>query len=247
MSRTVERYQNPAVDDTITLRLFTYNSNNLSDLSSIDKIDVYFLDPYNVSAENPDGRRLVETFDSSVVTAVETGAYLFSLAATGPKYTIGRYIDVWTVRAVDDQPAHEVVNRFQIYPNLWYTTPIPVVYDFSFRFIPNKFRKGSRQYLIIEIIPNVPTAGDLRQYYENIAIVSDLRISIEQSCGDCLPAERDLRLIADKELVDFREKRHGYYQLDTEDMDCGIYDIWFQLDFGGNRYISDRMHFQVFD
>jgi hypothetical protein len=100
---------------------------------------------------------------------------------------------------------------------------------------------------MIEISPNVPTAGELRQYYENLAIVSDLKISIEQRCGDCLPSEQDLRLISDKVLVDYREKRFGFYQLDTEEMDCGIYDVWFQLEFGGNRYISDRYNFQVYE
>jgi hypothetical protein len=101
--------------------------------------------------------------------------------------------------------------------------------------------------LIIEIKPNVPTAGDLRKYYENLAIVADLRITIEQSCGDCMPAERDQRLIVEEALVDYREKRYGYYQLDTTDLSCGIYDVTFRLDFGGNIYISDRMHIQIYD
>jgi hypothetical protein len=106
---------------------------------------------------------------------------------------------------------------------------------------------GSKQYLIIEIVPNVPTAGDLRQYYENLAIVSELKLSIEHHCGDCLPTEKDLRLIVDKESVGYREKRYGYYQFDTEDLECGVYNVWFQLDFGGNIYISDKMQLQVYD
>lgn len=246
---TKERYQNPAVGDQVNLRLFAYNSNNLSNFVSVEQVDIYYLDPQFVSADNPDGRRLVESFDGSIVTHSDTGTYQLQINAEVAKYVIGTYIDVWTVKAVEDEPSSTITNKFQIYPNLWYTTPIPVVYDFSFRFSPNKFRKGARQYLIIEILPNVPTAGDLRQYYENLAIVSDLRVSIEQNCGDCLPAEKDLRLIVDKELVDYREKRFGYFKLDTEDLDlgCGIYDIWFQLDFGDNRYISDRFHFQIYD
>jgi hypothetical protein len=244
-----ERYQNPAVGDDIKLRLFTYNSNNSADLYSVDAVDIYYMDKTLMTAENPDGRRLVETFDGAVVTTEDTGKYLLQINAEEAKYVIGNYLDVWTIKTSDTLPPSHVVNKFQIYPNLWYTTPIPIVYDFSFRFLPNKFRQGAKQYLIIEIVPNVPTAGDLRQYYENLAIVSDLRISIEQNCGDCMPAEKDLRLIVDKELVDYREKRQGYYHLDTEalEMECGIYDIWFQLDFGINRYISDRMHIQIFD
>jgi hypothetical protein len=244
-----ERYQNPAVGDTVNLRLFTYNSNNLADLSEIETVEIYHLDPDSISASNPDGRRLVESFDGSVVTSSDTGTYMITVSVEEKKYVIGTYIDIWTVKVSDDQPSHQIVNKFQIYSNLWYTTPIPVVYDFSFRFLPNKFRYGSKQYLIIEISPNVPTAGELRAYYENLAIVSDLRISIEQNCGDCLPAETDLRLKVDKELVDYREKRYGYYKIDTEglDMTCGIYDVWFQLDFGDNRYISDRMHIQIYN
>ncbi len=247
MSRTVERYQNPAVGDTVRLRLFTYNSNNLSDVIAVEKVDVFFLDPEMRSAENPDGRRLVESFDGSAVTHEDTGTYLLPIDAEEAVYTIGRYVDVWTMSVNETQPSNTVEQFFDIYPSLWYSTPIPVVYDFNFLFQPNKFRKGSKQYLIIEIVPNVPTAGDLRKYYENLAIVSDLKISIEQACGDCVPTEEDLRLVVDKESVDYREKRFGYYQLDTGDLDCGIYDIWFQLEFGGNVYISDRQHFQVYN
>lgn len=242
-----ERYQNPAIGDQVNLRLFTYNSNNLADLQSIDKIDIYVLERSEVSAENPDGRRLIETIDGTGVTVEDTGTHLLTVELDEKKYAIGRYIDVWTASFSTDQPDSSIEQCFEVFPNLWYTTPIPIVYDFKFHFQPNKFRLGSKQFIIIEIIPNVPTAGDLRNYYENLAIVSDLKISIEHKCGDCLPAEEDLRLIVDKVKVDYREKKFGFYNLDTEGLECGIYDIWFQLDFGGNRYISDRMQFQVYD
>ncbi len=244
---TKERYQNPAIGDTVNLRMFSYNSNNLTSFESITQVDVYYLDPTFVSPDNQDGRRLVDSFDETAVQLLDTGTYLLPIEADDKKYVIGKYIDVWTVNAIGDQPNSRVTNVFQIYPALWYTTPIPVVYDFAFHFQPNKFRKGSNQFIIIEIKPNVPTAGDLRKYYENLAIVSDLRISIEQNCGNCMPVEADLRLIADDELVDYREKRHGYYRLNTTDLECGIYDITFKLHFGENVYISDRMHFQIYD
>lgn len=247
MSKTVERYQNPAVGDQINLRLFTYNSNNLADLASIEKVSIYYLDKNEVTADNPNGLRLVEEFDGSLVTVEDTGTHLLSVDLEEVKYVIGSYMDVWTVTANNTQPAHTIEQCFQVYPDLWYSTPIPVVYDFSFHFQPNKFRKGSKQYLIIEIIPNVPTAGDLRQYYENLAITSNLKVSIEQVCGDCLPAECDLRLIVDKESIDYREKRYGFYQLDTAEMECGLYDVWFQLELGGNVYISDRYKLQVYN
>ena len=246
MSATKERYQNPAVGDNINLRLLTYNSNNLSDLHSIDSIEIYYLDSSIVTAENPDGMRLIDTFDGTAVTQVDTGTYLLNLP-TDVKYLIGTYYDLWTVTAEDGQPSHSIRQKFEIYPNLWYSTPIPVVYDFDFRFKPNKLRKGSKQFVIIEIMPNVPTAGDLRAYYENLAIVSDLKISMQLNCGDCVKTETDLQLVIDEENVDYREKRYGYYKIDTEDMICGIYDIWFKLEFGGNVYISDRYNFQIYD
>jgi hypothetical protein len=248
VSATKERYQNPAVGDDINLRLLTYNSNNLSNLADIEKIEIYFIDKDLISSENPEGLRLVDVFDGDNVTQEDVGTYLLNLPTESDKYTIGTYYDQWTVRADQDQSYHNIRQVFEIYPNLWYSTPIPVVYDFDFRFQPNKMRIGSKQYLIIEIIPNVPTSGDLRKYYENLAIVSDLKISIEkESCDGCYPSESDLRLIVEDESVDYREKRYGYYKIDTSELECGIYNIWFKLEFGGNIYISDKYNFQVYD
>jgi hypothetical protein len=248
VAATKERYQNPAVGDEIKLRLLTYNSNNLSDLYEIEKIEIYFLDPTSVSPENPDGLRLVDSFDGSAITQEDTGTYLLTLPTESLKYSIGTYYDIWTVKADPEQESHSIRNRFDIYPNLWYSTPIPVVYDFDFRFRPNKMRKGSKQFLCVEIVPNTPTAGDLRQYYENLAIVSDLKISMEATeCNSCSDTERDLLLIFEDQSVDYREKRFGYYKIDTNDLECGIYDIWFKLEFGGNIFVSDRYKFQIYD
>lgn len=244
---TKERYQNPATNDTINLRTFVYNSNELASVETVVRVDIYQLDENAITPENTDGRRLVDTFDGNLVEEVATGTYLLAIEATSDKYVIGKYVDVWTIIPSDGRPETQISNLFQIYPSLWYSTPIPIVYDFSFHFQPNKFRQGSIQYLIIEIRPNVPTAGDLRKYYENLAIVADLKITIEQNCGDCMPAESDLRTVVDNQLVDYREKRYGYYHLDTTEMSCGIYDVTFRLEFGGNVYISDRMHIQIYD
>lgn len=248
MATTKERYQNPTVGDDIKLRLLTYNSNNLSDLYEIEKVEIYFLDPALVSPENTEGLRLVDSFDGSNITQEDTGTYLLVLPTEDIKYTIGTYYDVWTVKADPNQEGHSIRNRFDIYPNLWYSTPIPIVYDFDFRFKPNKMRKGSKQFLCVEIIPNTPTAGDLRQYYENLAIVSDVKISMEATdCSECSSTEKDLLLILDDQPVEYREKRFGYYRIDTEDLNCGIYDIWFKLEFGGNVFVSDRYKFQIYN
>ena len=38
----LERFQNPTTNSEIILRLFTYNSNNYRDLSSIEKVELFF-------------------------------------------------------------------------------------------------------------------------------------------------------------------------------------------------------------
>ena len=155
--------------------------------------------------------------------------------------------DVWTVIFENEEVPTRITNIYQIYPDLWYSSPTPIVYDFSFQFRPNKLRKGSKRYIICQVTPNVPKGTDLERYYENLAILGDLKISIEQRTGDCLPKEIDLRMIAENVPVDYREKTHGYYLLDTTEMELGIYDIWYELDLGGNIYISDRQSLQIFN
>lgn len=246
MSKTVERYQNPTAGDLVNLRLFVYNINALTDVKGVEQVDIYYLDPSEKTNENPEGRRLVETRPGTDVLPVDTGSYVLPLQTMENKYVIGRYRDVWTLSVSDDEPTQRVEQFFDIIPDLWYTTPIPVVYDFSFKFQPNRLRQGSRQYLVIEVIPNVPRATDLKAYYENLAIVAQLSISIEQACGPCIPEEEDLRLIVDSEPVPIREKRFAYYQLDTSEMDCGIYNVWFTLEFGDNIYISEKNQLQIF-
>jgi len=241
-----ERFSNPVSGDTARLRLFSYNSNNFADIEVIEKVDIYFLDPDEKTAENPDGRRLVQSIEGTAVEQTETGHYILDLELEPDRYVIGRYIDIWTIYPIASQAVQTVVNFFDVYPQLWYTTASPVVYDFNFHFQPNRLRHGSKQYLIIEIIPNVPKASDLCRYYENLIVGASITISIEQACGPCLPPEQDLRMIVTDELIELREKKFAYYQLDTEEMDCGIYHVWFKLEFGGNVYVSDKMQLQVY-
>jgi hypothetical protein len=241
-----QRYQNPVIGDTVKLRLFTYNSNNRVDVAEVSKVEIYFLDPQERSSENPDGRRLVETFTSDDIVRSDTGEYYIDVEAVSAKYTIGNYLDVWTITPVEGGESSEQAYNWRIYPNLFFATPLPVVYDFQFVFRPNRIRQGSKRYLIIEIVPNVPDQGDLVRYYTNLAIVSPLRISIEQSCVECMPAEQDLRLVVDSEDVPLREMCRAYYMLDTTDMSCGIYNVWFEMEFGESLYISDKQQLQIF-
>jgi hypothetical protein len=243
MSTTRERYQNPTVGNTVTLRLFVYNQNNFSNVNSIEKIEIYRVND-NSSINDPNARTLVTTVTQ--ISQDSTGKYYIDLPTDFPTYTTGVYVDIWKINFRDDEGTSEIVNTFNLYPDVWYTTPIPVVYDFSFAFRPNRFRKGSKQYIICQITPNVPKGTDLQRYYENLIISSDVKISIVQKCGDCLPEEEDLRTIVSEASTDYREKNYAYYLLDTTDIEAGIYDVWFTLLIGENTFVSDRMNLQIY-
>ena len=246
-----ERNQNPIVGDELNLRLLTYNSNQRKDVESVEKVEIYYLDKAEVSELNPDGRRLVQTIDGASVYHVEDsfgGQYKITLNLEDQLYVIGDYIDVWHITFEFNEQAGTITNAFRIIPDLWYASDMPIVYDFSFGFRPNRIRKGERRWLTIDAIPNVPNASDLQRYYMNLALASPIKIWIEKSCGDCVPKEKDLRLVVEAGSVDHRQGSEGYYFIDTEelDMDCGIYNVWFEMEFGENKYISDNLQLQVF-
>ena len=245
---TKDRYQNPVIGDTVTLRMFVYNSNNTASLQSIEKVDIYYLDPSMATIANPDGRTLVQSIPGNSVTIIGTGEYELDLFLDPTFYTeTGRYIDSWTVTFQSGDPQTNLDHLFQIFPDLWYTTPIPVVYDFDFYFQPNKMRMGTKKYIEIEIMPNVPRATDLQQYYENLAISATLLVYIGQHCSDCVTCESDLQLIVDGDATNYREKNRAFYFIDTTQFDCGVYDIWFELDFGGNVYVSDKNQLLIYN
>jgi hypothetical protein len=240
MATIKQRFQNPVVGDTVRLRLHVYSSNVMSNVLSVEKVDIYYLDPVERTVANPDGRILVQTIDGALVVNEEAGKYYLDVDAVKPAYIIGSYIDVWSVVLEDESDAVSYDNTFTLYPKLWYASPVPIVYGFDFRFTPNRITKGSIKPLIIQIIPQTPTGTELQQYYANIAIYSDLQISIAKKCDPCSPCGSDLDLIVDAELIEDREKCAAYYKLDTTEMDCGLYDVWFTMEFGSNVYVSDK-------
>jgi len=241
-----ERYQNPSTNETVRLRLFFYNANSFANVDKIEKIDIYKIAD-GMGLNDASARTFVKSISGADVVHEGVGKYYVDVLLEDGVFLLGNYCDVWTVNFVDDnEGASQVVNPFTVYPNLWYSTPIPVVYDFNFLFRPQKLRKGSKRYLIIEVTPNVPKGTDLQRYYENLAIVSDIKVSIEQKCGSCVPAEQDLRMVVDRASVDYRERKFGYFMLDTVDMEVGIYDVWFEMEMGENTYISDRFQLQIY-
>ena len=241
-----ERFQNPVIGSDIILRLFTWNSNDRMSVAEVQSVDIYFLDKTEITETNPDGRRLVRTEIPPNIFQVEVGEYAVSFNLETPIFTIGNYLDVWNIVIRTDENPITITNGFVIWPDLWYTDIRPLVYDFSFDVRPNKLRKGSIRYLIVGIHPNVPKASDLVRYYENIATISPLKIYVEMECVDCMPAAQDLRLVVDGAPVDYREKCTGFYQLDTTEMACGVYSVWFEMIFGDSIYVSEKQQIQIF-
>lgn len=243
---TKERNQNPVLGDTIKLRLMAFNSNMFADVSGIEKVDIYHTNECKPNCPPPG--KLVQTVPGNQVVHDGLGKYYIEITPTGPDYTTGPYSDVWHVITRDDKVG-QTTKQFNIYSDLWYFGTLPPVYSFNFNFQPNKYRQGSRKYMIINIVPNVPRATDLQQFYTNLAVVGELRISIEKACGPCpIPSEKDLRLVVDKELVEIREKVFGYYYMDTETLglDCGLYNVWFDFDFGDVHEVSPKSQIEVY-
>jgi len=246
-----ERNQNPIVGDELNLRLFTYNSNQRKDVESVEKVEIYYLDKAEVSEINPDGRRLVQIIESSEISHVEDpfgGQYKITLNLEDQLYVIGEYLDVWHIAFEFNEDPGTITNNFRIIPDLWYASDMPIVYDFSFGFRPNRIRKGERRWLTIDAIPNVPNVSDLQRYYMNLSMASPIKIWIEKSCGECVPKEKDLRMVVEGGSVEHRQGSEGYYFIDTEElgMDCGIYNVWFEMEFGENKYMSDNLQLQIF-
>lgn len=241
-----ERYQNPIVGDVVRLGNYTFNGNSPVDVE-VKKIEILAIT--GETCEGGDmGLSPVLDVDLSSVQHPKQGFYYADIELSKPEFTVGYYIDRWTFSVYPEEPDVVVDNRFRIYREIFYTTPIPIVYDFNFLFQPNKIRKGSKQYIRIEVLPNVPRASDLQKYYENLIITGDLFVSMEmKDCGQCLPQEKDLRTVFEDARVDYREMTNGFFLIDTEDLDVGVYNIWFKILMGENIFLSDKMNFQIFD
>lgn len=241
-----EREQNPAVGTTVRLRLWVFASNDLADPESIDGVQLYFLDPSEITATNPDGRVLVAEIDAGDVTREDTGKYYVDVELALPTYVRGEYIDAWAVTYSEGGESAYTYQYFTVYPQLWVTSPGPVLYDFSFSLYPSRLIKGEIKNLIISIKPNVPRATDLERYYYDLAVLSDITVTITQRCGQCLPQEEDLRVVVEDAEVDYKSRCQAFYRLDTTELECGIYDLQAKLEYGGNTYHSEKMPFQIY-
>lgn len=243
---TKERSQNPVIGDDLNLKLFVYNGNNFATPEEIRKVEIWTTDPAEKSESNPNGLRLVEEIDGSQVTELAEGQYQAQITLAQDKYVIGRYADVWYVTLTENGRETRREQYFEVFPDLWYTSPMPIVYDFSFHFQPNRMAKGNKKPIMIEVVPNVPRASDLAKYYENLVMGADIRVSMRKHCGECVPVEEDLRLVLDNVPVEYKDRNRAFLTIDTDEIGCGVFDVWFKMDFGGNTYVSDPSQFQVY-
>ena len=244
-----DRNESVQPGDEVRLKLFTFSAGAAKDVDEIDKVEIYRLFVLDQTEDNPLGRELVETVQGSSVVNDSTGEYHIDVDLDTETYVVGRYQDDWIHTFEEGLPETTSTYDFQVFPNRWFTDSKPILHDFTFNYTPTRIPKGSVKFIQIEIIPNVPRGTDRQRYYENIAADGILYISIEQKCGECMPAELDLRLLVDEVCVTEREGCFGFYKLDTSDtsdFECGIYNIWFKLTLGTNTYISDKQQIQIF-
>jgi hypothetical protein len=243
-----DRFQNPVVGNTVRLLLFALNSNNPAALSLIQKVEIYYLDPAAHTPANPDGRTLIQTIAGNTVLNPSLGTYEIDEFIDPVIYwQSGNFLDVWYIQYNPTDSIAIVTQYFTIYPELWITTPVPILYDFQFAFSPHKFRLGEVKPIEIEVLPNVPRATDLGRYYHNLAISADLKVSIAKNCDECQdPCETDLNLIVDQATTNYRDRNRAFYIIDTTAYDPGIYDIFFTLFFGSNTYMSETFQFQIY-
>jgi len=240
-----ERNQNLVIGDNVTLRFFVWNE-VFADPHEMTQVDIYKLLDEEVTEDNPLGKRLVETVDAADIVKDDVGKYHIELALSGPLYTQGRYQDEWNIIFEDTYPASLSPMNFEVGPDKWFTDSQPLVHDFSFSYRPNRIVQGSKKYIEIKVTPDVPRGTDKQRYYENIAIGGTIYFSMEQKCGECLPQEQDLRIIVENEEVTNRDGCMAYYLLDTRELDCGLYDVWFTLEIGENIYVGDKQPLQIF-
>ena len=241
-----ERNQNPLVGDTVRLKFFVFNGGSLADPSAIQDVEIYKIGCAEATEANPLGRQLVTTVDSSSVVREDVGTYYVDLELTSPLFTQGQFQDEWNIVFESDTAAAKSSMHFTIYPNSWFTDSAPIIHDFSFGFRPNRIIKGTKKYLQISVVPQVPKGTDKQRYYENMVAGGTICFFMKQVCGECLPAEDDLRMVHDNVTITERDGCMGFFFLDTTELEIGEYEVWFQMSLGPNCFISDKEILQIY-
>ncbi len=257
-----ERYQSSVLGDTINLDFYAYNNNNLVYVYEIQKVEIYFLDPSQITDNNKDGKRIKEILYPPDIIHLSTGHYRSELELNDNLYEIGKYVDIWYVKFNEyEQTFSKITNNFEIHRELNQTHDRPFLYDIHFSFSPKKIVKNSKRYLKIGFYPTVHSdigtkslpQDQLDQFYYNLKTCGNLYIKIEmiEGCGfiDGIP---DANIITDPEwtLVDIRGDNEGCFLLDSTDngdYDIGIYNVQFKAEIQGQEIISDKFYLQIYN
>lgn len=257
-----ERYQSSVLGDSINLDLYAYNNNSLVNLHEIQKIEIYFLDPSQITSTNVEGRRIKEIIYPDTITNEGTGHYRSQLLLDNDLFEIGKYIDIWYVKFnPSDQNYNQITNNFEIHRELIQTNDRPFLYDIHFSFSPKKIVKNSKRYMKIGFYPTVHSdigvkslaEDQLNQFYYNIKTCGNIYVRTEmiEGCG-YIDSHPDANIITDPEwsLIDIRGDNEGYFMIDSTDegnYNIGIYNVKFKAEIQGQEIISNKFYLQIYN
>lgn len=257
-----ERYQSPTLGDVLNLDFYSYNNNSLTSVQEFSNIDVYFLDPTQVTENNPQGRRIKLIITPNNITEISTGHYRAQITLDDNLFEIGNYIDVWRLKFNNyDNNFIKVENQFKIHTDLRETQDRPYIYDVTWSFSPKKIVLYSKQYLKIGFFPAIHSdIGTkyineklIERFYFNLKNTGNLFIKIDLIEGCNYNEESPCaNTITEPEWdqVEIRGDNEAYYLINsTEDgnYNIGIYSVQFKILIDSQEIISPRFYLQIFD
>lgn len=254
-----DRFQSPIVGDTVRLKTFVYSSNERSNVSSIDSVEIYYLDETQKTPSNPRGKILIETLAPSKITNVSAGTYQLEIQTNPVDYRVGDYIDQWNIQFESGDLRQGIVeNEFHIYRDLWITSDKPLIYDIGFNYSPHRIIQGSSKYIRVDLEPFVPNATTMEKYYYYINSIANISMSISQDEGEGY----DRYNPSNNVLFMWRQVHHiegtsGFFFLDTridprpqlngKPMPNGIYLVQFRTILGESTYLSPQFRLQIYN
>lgn len=259
---TLFRYQNPVLGDTLNLDFYAFNNNRPVDVQEFDRVDIYFLDPAEITTDNTDGRIIKASVSASNIQQVETGHYRLPVLLTDTLYQVGNYVDIWYAKYNSDDPDfYPVENQFKVFTSLRETHGEPFVYDVDFKFSPKKVVKGTKRYLTISFRPVVHTdIGDrfveeeiLDRFYYSLRSTGNVYIRLElfEGCGYSTNPYMNIKTDPEWTPIEIRGDNEAYYLLDVtedqDDFDIGVYWAQFKVEIQGQTIISPKFYLQIYD
>lgn len=254
-----ERRENPVIGDTINLRVFTYSSNSRADIYQMDSVNIYYLDKEQATEANPEGRVHITSIPANQIFHPSQGEYQVVLKTNPVDYRVGTYIDRWEgLFEIDDSRPGVIENYFNIYRDLWYTSPIPLVYEIGFVYSPTKILSGSKKYIRTDIEIYTRDKSIVEQYYYYLRGLQSIQFRLTLDEGpDYDPVVSENNIIQDWAPMSFAEDRTAYFLLDTSidprpsrsgrPLPLGIYLIQFKAALGETVHLSPKFRLQIYN